>query len=147
MPVPFFPDEACVKQANELKAILAGSKVRLFKSGFVPNTGTTRADLEANECDYSTYAEKTITAWGDPIMSEYGGAQITAPTVQFSVTTAPAVSNLVGGYWIEDVGEMGPPAVDPTVRLIRQFDVPVGMILANNGLTITPTIVVPNGQE
>lgn len=146
MPAPFFPDEACFKQAEELKAILAGSKVRLFKAGMTPNVGTTRAQLEAQECDYSTYAEKTITAWGNPIRSDAGGAQITAPTIQFSVSTTPVVANMVGGYWIEDAGEVGPPAVDPTVRLIRRFDQPVGISEAHDGLTITPTIIVPNGM-
>lgn len=147
MPAPFFPNVGCVAQAKELQAKLAGSKVRLFKAGFVPSVLTTRAELEAEECDYTGYAEAVIAAWGDPINSDLGGAQITAPTQQFSVAATPAVTNSVGGYWIEDAGEVGPPVVDPVPRLIRQFDQAVPIVKANDGLTITPTIVIPNGQS
>lgn len=137
MPPPFFPNSACFEEAAARQTALALSVVKLFKSGFVPTTETVAADLDAEECDYSDYAPETITAWLDPQNSGAGGAQITAPTVQFICTGSQAVPNSVGGYWIEKAGG--------AVVLIRQFDEPVPMVNDHDGLTITPTIVVPNG--
>src|SRR5690606_10129475 len=99
---------------------------------------TTKAELDAQEADYTTYAPETITAWLAPQLSDLGGAQITAPSVQFLLAADPAAPNTIGGYWIETAGN--------DVVLVRQFDNPVPMTAANQGLTITPTIVVPNGQ-
>jgi len=138
MPPPFFPDSACIDQATALQTELALSEVKLFKSGLVPDKTTTLATLAANEADYTTYAAEVITAWLAPQLSDLGGAQITAPSVQFVLAATPAVPNTIGGYWIETAGG--------AVRLIRQFDNPVPMVAANQGLTVTPTIVVPNGQ-
>jgi len=137
MPAPFFPNSACVDQANALQTELALSVVRLFKAGFVPEVTTVIADLEAEEADYTTYAPETITAWGEPYTSTSGGVQITAPGVQFSLATTPAVGNAIGGYWVEKAGG--------EVVVIRQFDLPVSMSVAFDGLVITPTIIFPNG--
>lgn len=138
MPAPFFPNSACVVQADDMQTKLVDSVMSLFKSGFSPTTQTVKADLEANEADFTTYTTKTIEAWGDPILSDLGGAQITAPTVQWTLAATPAAPNTIGGYWLETAAGV--------VILIRQFDNPVPMVAANQGLTIVPTIVFPNGQ-
>lgn len=138
MPAPFFPNERTLAQATALQTELALSEVNLFKSGFVPDPTTIKADLTANIADYTGYAAEVITAWLDPVNSASGGDQITAPTVQFSLAAAPAVGNSIGGYWIELAGG--------AVVMIRQFDVPVAMTDAGNSVQITPTIVIPNGQ-
>jgi len=137
MPAPFFPNSSCIDQAVALQTLLALSVVKLFQTGFVPTPETVVADLDAAEADYTTYAAETITAFGDPILSIAGGAQITAPGVQFTLAATPATPNTIGGYWIETAGG--------DVVLIRQFDTPVPMVEAAQGLIIAPTIVVPNG--
>jgi len=137
MPAPFFPNSSCIDQATALQTLLALSVIRLFKTGFTPNVDTVLADLEAEEADYTTYAAATITAWGDPILSAIGGAQITAPGEQFTLAATPAAPNTIGGYWIETAGG--------DVVLIRQFDDPVPMVTANQGFVVTPTIIIPNG--
>lgn len=137
MPAPFYPNSSAIDQAATMQTDLALSVVKLFKDGFAPNATTTVAELDAQEADYTTYAAKTITAWGDPILSSAGGAQITAPTVQFTLAADPAVGNAIGGYWIEKAGG--------EVVLIRQFDTPVAMTAANQGITLTPTLIFPNG--
>lgn len=139
MPPPFFPNSSAFDQANAMKTALALSKVRLFTSGFTPTPATTQAELVAVECDFDDYAAATITAWLTPITSPFGGAQITAPTVEFVCAALQVVGNNVGGYWIEKAAG--------AVVLIRQFDDPVPMMNANDGLTITPTIVFPNGTS
>ena len=139
MPPPFFPNSSAIAQADALQTLLALSVVKLFKSGFTPTVDTVVAELDAEEADYTTYAPETITAWLDPQLSPLGGAQITAPTVQFVLGATPAVPNTIGGYWIETAAG--------AVMLIRQFDEPVPMVLASQGITITPTIVVPNGTS
>lgn len=137
MPPPFFTNPSTFDQATALKTALALSVVRLFKSGFTPQASTTLAELEAQEADYDDYASQTITAWLAPMNSPFGGTQITAPTVEFVCTADQVVSNSIGGYWIEKAAG--------AVVLVRQFDDPVSMANANDGLTLTPTIVVANG--
>lgn len=139
MPPPFFPNSSSFDQATALRAALALSVVKLFKSGFVPTPETTDADLDAQEADYDDYASATITAWLTPITSQFGGAQITAPTVEFVCATDQVVGNNIGGYWIEKAAG--------AVVLIRQFDDPVPMMNAHDGIVLTPTIVLPNGTS
>ena len=137
MPPPFIPNSYALIDATAKRADLALSVIKLFKSGFVPTVDTVVADLDAQECDYDTYAPETITAWLAPVRSVLGGWQITAPTEQFTLAATPAVPNTVGGYWIELAGG--------DVFLIRQFDGPVPMVNAGDFVQITPTYVVPNG--
>ncbi len=145
MPAPFFPQEATRQLADELGTRLVNCQMMLFKSGFVPSTLTELADIEAQEADYTGYARVTIAAWGNPIDSDVGGAQITAPTVQFSLAADPALGNTIGGYALVVPAVVGPPALPEFLLLIRQFDTPVPMLAAFDGLTVTPTIVQPNG--
>lgn len=138
MPPPFFPNSYTAIDATAKRADLALSVVKLFKFGFVPTVETVVAELDAQECDYTTYAPETITAWLPVVARPGGGSQITAPTVQFELAADPAVPNTVGGYWIELAGG--------DVFLVRQFDNPVSMTEAGNFVQITPTTVVPNGN-
>lgn len=137
MPPPFFPNSSSFDQANALKTALALSKLRLFKTGLVPTPQTTAAQLIAAEADYDDYVAATITAWLTPVNSSFGGAQFSAPTVEFVCTADQDVGNNIGGYWIEKAAG--------AVVLIRQFDDPVPMMSANDGILINPTIVIPNG--
>ena len=64
------PLESKVTRATELQTALINSKLRLFKSGTLIDTSmTTKAMLEAIECDYDGYVAGglTIAAFGDPL--------------------------------------------------------------------------------
>jgi len=96
--------EGAVWLAGVVQGELALSKLRAYKSDFVPNASSTRADFVANECDFSGYPAGgiTLTAFLDPGFDPNGGASIQSPAVQFAVATAtPIVPNVVGGVWIE----------------------------------------------
>ena len=132
---------ACIQDATERQTILALSKVRLFKSTLVPTPATVKADLTGAECDYDDYPAggETITAFLAPLLNPSGGASISAPTVQFDVTSAaPAVTNLVGGAWLEDAGGK--------VRLVMPFAAPVPMEVQGQGFPLNITIGFPTGQ-
>jgi hypothetical protein len=96
------PLEACLNKAARQKTALALAKVGLFKSSYTPDAGTTKADLDANETDFTGYAQVTITAWGNPYIHPVGGAAINSGTIQFDwATGSPDVNDNVGGWWIE----------------------------------------------
>jgi hypothetical protein len=139
MPI-FYTNAACMVNAAEKQTALALSKCRLFKSTFVPTPATTKAELEANEADYTGYTAggETITAWLDPLLDPAGGASITAPTIQFDVTGPVVDTDIVGGFWVEDAGG--------DVRLVGQFAAPVPMEVVGQGFPLNIKIVEPTGQ-
>lgn len=137
MPAAFFPDVTCFANANAKQTELALSVIKLFQEGFTPNNMTVVTDLDGVECDYDDYAPATITAWLEPTVAAGGGASISAPTSQFLCTADQVVSNSVGGYWIETAAG--------AIVMIRQFDNPVPMMLANQYVRIAPTYFYPNG--
>jgi len=136
----FYTNAACLVNAAEKQTALAASKVRLFKSTFVPTVATTLAELEADEADFTGYPAggATITAWLDPLLDPAGGASITAPTVQFAVDPAPSATDIVGGFWLEDAAG--------DVRLVGQFAAPVPMEVEGQGFPLNIKIVEPTGQ-
>jgi|SRR5690349_5060551 len=132
---------ACQQDATERQTVFAASKVRLYKSGFVPTPSTLKADLVAQEADYDDYPAggETITAWLAPVQNPVGGYSIAAPTVQFLVTTnPPVVTNVIGGAWLEDsTGK---------VRLVLPFAQPAPMEVAGQGIPLNITFGFPTGQ-
>jgi len=136
----FYTNAATLTMAAELQTVLALSKVRLFKSTFVPTVATTIAELEAEEVAFTGYPAggETITAWLDPILDPAGGASITAPTVQFAVSGPVLATDIVGGFWIEDAAG--------DVRLVGQFAAPVPMEVVGQGFPLNIKIVEPTGQ-
>lgn len=132
---------ATIQDATERQTALAMSKVRLYQSTLNPTPSTTAAELAAAEADYSDYTPggETITAFLAPILNPAGGASISAPTVQFDVTSAaPAVGNLIGGAWLEDAAGK--------VRLVMPFAAPVPMEVQGQGFPLNVTIGFPTGQ-
>lgn len=132
---------ACIQDATERKTAWALSKVRLFKSTLIPTPATTKAELVAAEADYTDYPAggETITAWLDPVLNPAGGASISAPTVQFDVTTdPPPVTNLIGGAWLEDAAGK--------VRMVMPFAAPIPMEAAGQGFPLNLTFGFPTGQ-
>jgi hypothetical protein len=112
-----YTKQAATEKANDIKAALALSKLRLFKSGLTVTQFTTKVELVAAECDFDGYTAGgyTLTAWTGPITDPNGGAILTSPLVNpaFSDPSDPIVGNDVGGWWVEDAGG--------TVRLVGQY--------------------------
>ena len=136
----FYTNAACMVNAAEKQAALALSKVRLFKSTFVPTVSTIKADLTGAEAAYTGYTAggETITAWLAPLLDPAGGASITAPTVQFDVTGPVTATDIVGGFWIEDAAG--------DVRLVGTFAAPIPMEVVGQGFPLNVKIVEPTGQ-
>lgn len=116
----FYTQQAALAKAGEIKTALALSKLCLFKADLSPNQFTTKAELEAAECDFDGYTSGgyTLTAWTGPLIDPNGGAILTSPLVNIAYGPAedPPVTNSVGGWWIEDasgdvrlVGTYNPP--------------------------------------
>lgn len=125
--------EGAVLKATAMKTAFAAGKMRLFKSSLVPSYFTTAEALEEAECDFSGYPAggATVTAWTGPAAAPGGGAVITTPVVNFSVTDPdpdPIVPNEVGGWWYED-GTNG-------VRLVGRFDPPRQMAQVLDFITL-----------
>lgn len=136
----FYTNEATLTNAAEMQTALAASKVRLFKSTFVPTVSTVKADLTGAEAAFTGYPAggETITAFLDPVLDPAGGSSITAPTVQFAVTGPVTATDIVGGFWLEDAAGK--------VRLVAQFAAPVPMEVVGQGFPLNIKIGEPTGQ-
>ena len=105
MPVILYPNAGSIELASVVQAALANSEIHLFQAGSVTLApGTTLAELVAAECDFTGYAPATVTAFNDPLLSPFGGAQIGSGTKQFAIDAPYTVSNVVQGWWLEDSG-------------------------------------------
>lgn len=98
--------DAAATKAGAIKTALALSKMRFYKSSLIPNQFTVLAALEAAECDFDGYTAGgyALTAWTGPQNDPQGGQVIASPAVNptYGPASDPAVTNDVGGYWIED---------------------------------------------
>jgi len=91
-------------QATAGQARNANSVLHLFKAPFAPTPTTTKAEFEAQECDYDGYAPLTIATWSAPVLAGTGYMTY-APTQTFPWTLdTDAVGNQVGGHWLETAG-------------------------------------------
>lgn len=137
----FFPNGACLAIAELVRSELALSKLRLFKEGFTPQVTTTRAQLLAEECDYTGYVAggETITAFLAAILNPLGGASIDWPTEQFAAVAPFTIGNVVGGWWVED-------AAGAVVYATGTFTPPIPLGAAGQGIPLAGTLVFPNGQ-
>jgi len=131
--------EGVKADANLVQTSLVNSKARLFKQGFLPNPSTVAADYAAQECDFDNYAEKTIAAWGEPVLAtDASGYMILAPTQTWIWEfDTDAVENIVGGYWIELAGG--------TVVAAVIFGTPVPMQGPDQATVVTPVMVWATG--
>lgn len=111
----------------EMQALFdKGIVLRLFKGAKIP----TRTDVEADytECDYTGYAAKTLVAeqWvfteGNPTNAKY-------PTQEFELTDDLAEDQVLGGYYLTQVG---------TGKLlgVESFAVPQVVNLAGQGCLV-----------
>lgn len=137
-PAGIATEEGFWADALELQTALVNCKMRAFKSGeVVINQGTVVADLEAAECDYQGYAEKTIAAVGAPIRDSDGSVVLNVPSQQFDfVTGAGEAENLVGGVWIEDASG--------DVRRVFEFEEPTTVNSDESGFIVHAIFRVPD---
>jgi len=136
----FFPNSASLAIAALVQGELALSKIRLFQDGFSPSVNTTRAQLIAEEADYTGYAAggETVTAFLPPILNPLGGASIDWPTVQFDAVAPYTVGNVIGGWWLED-------AAGAVVYAIGTFAAPIPVGAAGQGFPLSGSLVFPQG--
>lgn len=130
---PILPLSGAQMDADLIKTNLANCKIKLFQSSLNPSNTTTKAELQAAECDFDDYVEKTIAAWTGPVLAPVAGWQINAPVQTWTVATN-VVTNLVGGYWIEDAGG--------DVHDIFVFDQPVPMQVVGQAVQVVPVELV-----
>lgn len=134
----FETNESAAQDAKERQTALALSKLRLFKSTFLPTAVSVKQDFVDNECDFDTYVEKTLTAWFNPILAPGSGYLIESPLVQFGPLVDPVVvGNVVGGYWVEDAAGI--------VRDVVVFANYANMQTAGQGIPLNDVIVFPAG--
>lgn len=120
----FYSRQAAQAKALDIQTALATSKVRFFKSpDLTPTVFTTRSDLIDAECDFDGYTAGgyALAAWTGPADAPGGGQALTSPLVNpaYGPAGAPAVTNSVGGWWIDDA-----TAPTPQCRLIGIYDPP-----------------------
>lgn len=99
-----YTQEAALQHGTTIKAALAASKVRLFKSSLAPNPTTLKTEFVAAEADYDGYAAGglAVAAFNGPSNNPTGGAAITSPLVYFTwVLDVDSIGNMVGGWWLE----------------------------------------------
>jgi hypothetical protein len=121
---PLFTNEAALAGALAVGLSIANAgstpalvaKLRLFDNSFVPDVGTTRAELEAAETLLVGYPAGgyDITAFSGPMFLG-GGAVMTSNLV--NVLYASGVAVTIGGYWVEDDA-----TPTPKVREVFIFD-------------------------
>jgi hypothetical protein len=128
----FYTQEAASTKATGIKTALALSKLRFFKDSLSPTQFTSKASFEAAECDFDGYTTGgyTLTAWTGPLNNPGGGAVITSPLVTSAYGPAgdPAVTNQVGGWWIEDA--------TGNVRLVGTFQPSRPQVQVGDGIVI-----------
>lgn len=88
-------------QAAAMRARLAGSRLKLTRSGFAGTFRSTAAEVLAAEVAFTGYPAggATLAAWGSPVVAGDLAAITIAPTTQFAVGGAwPIVGAVVGGW-------------------------------------------------
>lgn len=133
------PNVGALTLANVIQAYIAGSKLRLFVSGYIPGPGDTLANLEAVECTFSGYPAGgySLATWQAAVLSLLGGAETVCPqqAVQYVAPgSGSGVSNIVGGWFLVDTG--GNLIADGT------FDSPVGLAAPGDGFPISVSLIL-----
>lgn len=134
---PLFTNEAALAGAQVIGKSIADEdatptptegKLRLFDNSFIPDAGTTLAELEAAETTLTGYPAGgyDLTAFSDPTFTPLGGALVTSNLVNVAYTTGAAV--VIGGYWVEDPGG--------NVREVFVYDPPRTLGIVGDGWPI-----------
>lgn len=137
---PLFTNAAAIAGANALGKTIADpdadpdpivAKVRLFGPDFVPDNGTTRADLEDAEIGFTGYpvGGYSLTGFDSAKFAPGGGAVITSNLINVAYTTGTGA--ICSGYWVEDATDP-----DPLVREVYVYDPPRPLNTVGNGWPI-----------
>jgi len=121
-----YTNEAALAQAEEARAGLALSLLRVFDATIVPDATTTAADMIAVETGLIGYPPGgyPMTAFAAPQLIAAGVAVITSPLV--AIVYASGASAALGGAWIEDAAG--------DVRGVFIFDPPRTLAAIGDGL-------------
>lgn len=134
---PLFTQEAALAGADAVGNSIADSgagppalvgKVRLFDDSFVPDSGTTLAELEAAETTLIGYpvGGYDITDFAAPTFAPLGGAIVTSNLINVAYASGAAV--VIGGYWVEDDAGL--------VREVFIYDPPRALAMVGDGWPI-----------
>jgi hypothetical protein len=98
-----YPLSSLLFLADEVRAAIGAAKVRLVKVGFEPTSMTTRAELLAQEVEYTGYpvGGAPIAGFMAPLISPVGGVSLDTPSVQFQTAAPYTTGDVAGGWWIE----------------------------------------------
>jgi len=130
MPQFITPFSGARNIADLVKTDSVNAIISLFKFGFNPTVSTLKAELEANECDFDDYVTKVIAAWTGPTLAPSPGYQLNGGLVQWIVLTN-VVTNIVGGYWIENAG-------GEVLQIVKFDDPGVTMASVDDQVTLPP---------
>lgn len=132
-----YTQQAASIKGDDIIAVLAASKFRMFKSGLSLTRFTTKAMMVAAECDFDGYTAGgyTLATWTGPITDPNGGVVLTSPLVNpnFNTPSDPIVGNEVGGWWVEDAAGI--------VRLAGQYDPVRPIQIEGDGFPVVIQIV------
>lgn len=134
---PLFTNASALTGANAIALSIANAeadpdplvgKIRLFDDSFVPDQGTTQAELEAAETTLTGYpvGGYDLTGFSSAVFTPLGGALVTSNLVNVAYTSGPSV--VIGGYWVEDP--------DENVREVFIYDPPRTLAEVGNGWPI-----------
>lgn len=105
MPTMLYPNSGALALAANVQTFLANSDLHLFQSGSVVlGPGTTLAELDGAEADYTGYSVITIASWLAPLLNPLGGASIECGTQQFAIASPYTVSNVIQGWYLTESG-------------------------------------------
>lgn len=135
---PLFTKEAAQRGCDLIALSIADStavpavagSLRLFDDSFVPDEGTTRADLIAAETTLTGYPAGgyALSDPFDPQTAPGGGAVSTFPIVNVAYASGAAV--VIGGYWVEE------DAAPNNVRELFIYDPPRALASLGDGWPI-----------
>jgi len=95
--------DAALTDLAAVVLLIATGKLHLYKDdGFVPDSSSTLADLNAHEADYTGYASQAIGAGLGPYDDEIDQVAESFPTLIFQPTGPVLVSNDIRGCYFED---------------------------------------------
>jgi hypothetical protein len=100
---PYVASTGALSRATAVQADLANATMHLFLSTFTPTPTTPLSEFQANECNFDGYTPAAIATWSNPVLAGTAWA-IYAPTQTFRWVFATGITNMVGGYWLQDAG-------------------------------------------
>jgi len=135
--VQFLSQAGAYQLALRQQTALINSVMHLFNFGFVPNPGTTLAQLLAQECTFAGYAPKTIAAWPEIVSAAGTNFLLFAPTQTWIWTAGGGdPTGTVGGHFIVSAaGDLGD---------VVTYDAPIPMQGPFQSVIKTPSQLIRN---